>query len=56
MPTMAKVLAGESANATAANTLQTSMTYLVTPNQVNISAPNHDYLYKNAFLDLTQVI
>ena len=55
LPLIAKSLAAASANATAINTFYLSNDHLANYNDTGGVTPNHDTLYNQAFLDLSQV-
>ena len=53
---MAKTLALGSANGTAVNTFYLRSNRLATSNDTAVVAPNHDTIYSQAWLDLSQVL
>ena len=55
LPLIAKSLATASANGTAINTFHLSNDHLANYNDTGGVTPNHDTLYNQAFLDLSQV-
>lgn len=54
LPFIAKSLAANSGNATAINTFYASNTRLANYNDTGTVTPNHDTVYNQAFLDLSQ--
>ena len=54
LPVLAKTLASVSANGTAINTFYSKSNHLAVPSD-NSLTPNHDTIYSQAWLDLSQV-
>ena len=54
-PIVAKTLAVGTANGTAVNTFYLRSDHLATSNDTSVVAPNHDTIYSQAWLDLSQV-
>ena len=55
LPLVAKTLALGSANGTAVNTFYLRSNRLANSNDTGVVAPNHDTIYSQAWLDLSQV-
>lgn len=56
IPFVAKTLALGSANGTAVNTFYQRSNRLANSNDTTVVAPNHDTIYDQAWLDLSQVL
>ncbi len=54
LPLVAKLLAAGSANGTASNSFYATSNHLYNYNDTTVNSPNHDTLYSQAFLDLSQ--
>lgn len=55
LPIVAKTLAVGSANGSAVNTFYARSNHLSTSNDTSVVAPNHDTIYSQSWLDLSQV-